>query len=138
MKKCQLETTFFFADVNDKTVQQTLRALKSKPAWPISSRPTRASPPPKSQTAFRQFLDKVRHAPNPAGEYEGRPHTPAAGREPRSELNPRLANTKDNQMIKLNVADIQGFVLRGYNFPFARYLLFELPDPQPGAISSVS
>src|SRR4051812_28100546 len=28
MKKCQLETTFFFADVNNRTVRQTLRALK--------------------------------------------------------------------------------------------------------------
>src|ERR1039457_4240087 len=28
MKKCQIETTYFFADVNNKTVQQTLRALK--------------------------------------------------------------------------------------------------------------
>src|SRR6202521_4487421 len=28
MKKCQLKTTFYFADVNDKTVQQTLHALR--------------------------------------------------------------------------------------------------------------
>src|ERR1051325_2521505 len=28
MKKCQLETTFYFADVNNHTVQSTLRALK--------------------------------------------------------------------------------------------------------------
>ena len=28
MKKCQIETTYFFADVNNKTVQQTLRALR--------------------------------------------------------------------------------------------------------------
>jgi hypothetical protein len=32
----------------------------------------------------------------------------------------------------LNVADIQGFVLRGYNFPFARYLLLELEGPGKG------
>ena len=35
-------------------------------------------------------------------------------------------------MVKLNVADIQGFVLRGYNFPFARYLLLELDGPEKG------
>ena len=35
-------------------------------------------------------------------------------------------------MANLNVADIQGFVLRGYNFPFARYLLLELEGPQAG------
>src|ERR1039457_3602895 len=33
---------------------------------------------------------------------------------------------------QLNVADIQGFVLRGYNFPFARYLLLELEGPEKG------
>ena len=33
MKKCQIETTYFFADVNNKTVQQTLRALKVQMAW---------------------------------------------------------------------------------------------------------
>ena len=31
---------------------------------------------------------------------------------------------------QLNVADIQGFALRGYNFPFARYLLLELTAPE--------
>jgi hypothetical protein len=32
------------------------------------------------QAAFRQFLEKVRHAPEPlAGEYEGHPHLPARG-----------------------------------------------------------
>jgi len=35
-------------------------------------------------------------------------------------------------MVNLNVADIQGFVLRGYNFPFARYLLLELAGPETG------
>lgn len=32
MKSCQLETTFFFAAVNDKTVPQTLRALQTQAA----------------------------------------------------------------------------------------------------------
>jgi Dyp-type peroxidase family len=31
-------------------------------------------------------------------------------------------------MTEIDVSDIQGFVLRGYNFPFARYLLLELLD----------
>jgi Dyp-type peroxidase family len=35
-------------------------------------------------------------------------------------------------MIDLDVADIQGFALRGYNFPFARYLLIELSDAKAG------
>ena len=31
-------------------------------------------------------------------------------------------------MSKIDVSDIQGFALRGYNFPFARYLLLEILD----------
>src|SRR4051812_38758590 len=30
MKECELETTFFFAAINDKTVQESLRALRVK------------------------------------------------------------------------------------------------------------
>jgi Dyp-type peroxidase family len=32
-------------------------------------------------------------------------------------------------MTKIDVTDIQGFVLKGYNFPYARYLLLELAEP---------
>jgi len=32
-------------------------------------------------------------------------------------------------MNKIDVSDIQGFALKGYNFPFARYLLLELSKP---------
>jgi hypothetical protein len=31
---------------------------------------------------------------------------------------------------KIDVTDIQGFVLKGYNFPLARYLLLELVRPR--------
>ncbi len=33
-------------------------------------------------------------------------------------------------MTKIDVSDIQGFALKGYNFPFARYLLLELGEPE--------
>ena len=33
-------------------------------------------------------------------------------------------------MSRIDVTDIQGFALRGYNFPFARYMLLELLDCQ--------
>ena len=33
-------------------------------------------------------------------------------------------------MNKIDVSDIQGFALRGYNFPHARYLLLELGEPE--------
>ena len=74
MKKCQLETTFYFADVNNKTVQETLRALKvqSGLAWFIGAH--QGKPPDEIQAAFQAFLEKIRNAPEPkAGEYEG-PH----------------------------------------------------------------
>ena len=72
MKKCQLETTFYFADVNNKTVQETLRALKvqSGLAWFIGAH--QGKPPAEIQAAFQAFLEKIGNAPEPkAGEYEG-------------------------------------------------------------------
>src|SRR5260370_9492538 len=35
-------------------------------------------------------------------------------------------------MSKLDVTDIQGFALRGYNFPFARFLFLKISDKQKG------
>ena len=35
-------------------------------------------------------------------------------------------------MSKLNATDIQGFVLRGYNLPMARYLFLRLEDAKRG------
>jgi hypothetical protein len=79
MKKCQVETTFFFADVNNKTVQQTLRALKVQAGVAHFIESNQGKSAAEIQAAFRQFLDKVRHAPEPlAGEYE-RSHVPARG-----------------------------------------------------------
>src|SRR4051794_13079167 len=34
-----------------------------------------------------------------------------------------------DEMSKLNETDIQGFVLRGYNMPFARYMFLRFEDP---------
>jgi len=33
-------------------------------------------------------------------------------------------------MTKIDVSDIQGFALKGYNFPYARYLLLQLGEPE--------
>jgi Dyp-type peroxidase family len=35
-------------------------------------------------------------------------------------------------MSRLDVTDIQGFAMRGYNFPFARFLFLKFPDPNKG------
>ncbi|MGD0775705.1 MAG: hypothetical protein ABSC05_23065 [Candidatus Solibacter sp.] len=75
LKKCQVETTFFFADVNNKTVQQTLRALKVQSGLAHFIETNQGKSAGEIQAAFRGFLEKVRHAPGPpAGEDGGHPH----------------------------------------------------------------
>jgi hypothetical protein len=66
MKKCQIETTFFFADVNDKTVQQTLRALQTQSAVAAFIARHQGAPPNVLQAAFAHFIEKLNKAPMPA------------------------------------------------------------------------
>ena len=42
MKACQIETSLYFAAVNDKTVSESLRAFKRSVPWRTSSQVTRA------------------------------------------------------------------------------------------------
>ena len=63
MKKCQIETTFFFADVNNRTVPQTLDALKAQSALAHFMELTRASRRLKSGMQFGEFLTKLRRIP---------------------------------------------------------------------------
>ncbi len=65
MKKCQLTTTFYFADVNDKTVQQTLRALQTQAAVASFIERNQGKPAAELQNAFTKFLGKLRAAPDP-------------------------------------------------------------------------
>jgi hypothetical protein len=65
MKKCQIETTFFFADVNDKTVQQTLRALEMQSAVAAFVVKHQGAPPNELQAAFALFIEKLNKAPTP-------------------------------------------------------------------------
>src|SRR5271163_5116417 len=65
MKKCQIETTFFFADVNDKTVQQTLRALQTQSAVTAFIVKHQGAPPNVLQAAFAHFIEKLDKAPAP-------------------------------------------------------------------------
>jgi Dyp-type peroxidase family len=37
-------------------------------------------------------------------------------------------------MTEIDVSDIQGFAIRGYNFPYARYLLLELGEPKAARV----
>jgi hypothetical protein len=63
MKKCQIETTFFFADVNDQTVESTLEALKAQSALAHFMEKHQGKPAVELQRAFGEFMDRLRKAP---------------------------------------------------------------------------
>jgi hypothetical protein len=65
MRACQVETTFFFADVNDKTAGQTLSALQTQSAVTAFIVKYQGAPPEKLQAAFAQFLAELNQAPPP-------------------------------------------------------------------------
>jgi hypothetical protein len=65
MKKCQVETTFFFADVNDQTVESTLRAVQTQSALAHFIERHQGMPAIQLQRAFGEFLERLRNAPPP-------------------------------------------------------------------------
>jgi hypothetical protein len=65
MKKCQITTTFFFADVNDRTVQQSLKALQTQSALAHFIEKNQGKPPAEMQREFGALLDSITHAPLP-------------------------------------------------------------------------
>src|SRR5205085_153463 len=65
MKKCQINTTFFFADVNDKTVQQRLRALQVQAELTAFIEEHQGRPPEEIQKAFEWFMDGIGSVPAP-------------------------------------------------------------------------
>jgi hypothetical protein len=65
MKKCQIETTFFFADVNDKTLQQTLKALQVQSALSHFIEKNLGKPAGEIQKLFGVLLDRLAKAPTP-------------------------------------------------------------------------
>jgi hypothetical protein len=70
MKKCQLETTFFFAPVNDKSVTQTLSALQTQRAVAAFIATHQSCSAAYLQKDFKVFIDRCAHAPvpRPAGQ----------------------------------------------------------------------
>jgi hypothetical protein len=78
MKKCQIETTFFFADVNDRTVQQNLKALAVQSAVTNFVEKHQGRPAAEIQKAFGALLESIDRAPAPApgqrGHMSKRPH----------------------------------------------------------------
>lgn len=63
MKKCQLTTTFYFADVNNHTVQSTLHALKVQASVAEFIAKYQGATPSEIQAAFRAFYERVRGMP---------------------------------------------------------------------------
>ncbi|SPE34980.1 conserved hypothetical protein [Candidatus Sulfopaludibacter sp. SbA3] len=80
MKKCQIETTFYFADVNNHTVQSTLRALKVQASVAEFIARHQGKSATELQQAFRKFFERMRNmptpepgSPNPAGAHQSVP-----------------------------------------------------------------
>jgi hypothetical protein len=65
MKKCQIETTFFFADVNDHTVQQNLKALQVQSALSHFIEQNQGKPAAEIQKSFGVLMDHLAKAPAP-------------------------------------------------------------------------
>jgi hypothetical protein len=65
MKKCQVETTFFFADVNDHTVQENLKALQVQAALAHFIEKYQGLPADELQRAFGELLRSIETAPAP-------------------------------------------------------------------------
>ncbi|WP_433973176.1 hypothetical protein [Tunturiibacter lichenicola] len=65
MKACQLETTFFFAAVNDKSVPETLRALQTQRAVADFVADHQGMDPARIQSEFKQFLIDLNAKPTP-------------------------------------------------------------------------
>jgi hypothetical protein len=77
MKKCQVDTTFFFADVNSYTVEQTLRALQAQADVAAFIEKNQGLPAAVLQKNFAALVQKLDHAPAPvpgSPERGGPPH----------------------------------------------------------------
>jgi hypothetical protein len=65
MKKCQITTTFFFADVNDHTVQESLKALRTQSALAHFIQKHQGKPSAELQREFGALLQAMNSAPPP-------------------------------------------------------------------------
>jgi hypothetical protein len=65
MKACQIETTFFFAAVNDKTVTETLRALQTQRAVADFIADHQGMKPEPLQIEFARFVELLKSEPVP-------------------------------------------------------------------------
>ena len=63
MKRCQIKTTFFFADVNDRTVEQTRKALRTQSALAHFIERHQGKTPAEMQHEFGLLLQAMARAP---------------------------------------------------------------------------
>lgn len=73
MKRCQLTTTFYFADVNDKTVDEVMRALKVKVMLSDFVAENQLKRGAELKAAFKEFVAAVRSTPDPLPGMTGPP-----------------------------------------------------------------
>lgn len=65
MKKCQIKTTFFFADVNNRTVEETRKALRTQSALAHFIEKHQGKAPAEMQREFGLLLRALAQAPLP-------------------------------------------------------------------------
>jgi hypothetical protein len=65
MKQCQVTTTFYFADVNDKTLGQTLKALQIKSELAAFVAQNQGQDAGTVQRAFGEFMANIERLPPP-------------------------------------------------------------------------
>jgi len=65
MKACQLDTTFYFAAINDKSLPETLRALHTRSAVADFIANHQGMEPARLQAEFVQFVAQLRSEPIP-------------------------------------------------------------------------
>jgi hypothetical protein len=63
--KCQIETTFYFADVNDRTVSQILKALQLQGGLAAFIEESQGKPPEELKASFEEFFSQLKASPPP-------------------------------------------------------------------------
>jgi hypothetical protein len=79
MKGCQIETTFFFAAVNDKSVTETLCALQTQRAVADFIAGHQGIEPARLQAEFAEFVTRLESEPLPKPGSTGSPRAIKTG-----------------------------------------------------------
>ena len=80
MKKCRIPTTFFFADVNNRTVETSLRALQTQSAIAHFIQKHQGKDPAEIQREFGALIHALANAPLPLAGGDASNRTPQEDR----------------------------------------------------------